>query len=86
MSTKINIRSPFYIKKTGTVAGGTTATLNLRIWTGDEKTGVPSTNTYELSKTGTTDGSNWSAVFEISELVRDYLDVTFTGTPVSQPG
>ena len=84
MSTKINIRSPFYIKKTGTVAGGTTATLNLRIWTGDETTDLPATNTYELSKTGTTDGANWSAVFEISELVRDYLDVTFTGTPVSQ--
>ena len=84
MSTKINIRSPFYIKKTGAVAGGTTATLNLKIWTGDETSDVPGSNTYELSKTGTTDGSNWSAVFEISELVRDYLDVTFTGTPVSQ--
>lgn len=84
MSTKINIRSPFYIKKTGTVAGGTTATLNLRIWTGDETTGLPSTNTYELSKTGTIDGSNWSAVFEISELVRDYLDITFDGIYSSQ--
>lgn len=74
MSTKINIRSPYYI-----TLNESPATLELRVWTGDIST-VPTDPDYTLTK----DAVGGYATFEISELIRDYLDVTFSGTYTSQ--
>jgi len=76
MATDItaNVRSPRYYS----YSGSTTQTLNLKIWTGDVVS-VPSTNTYTLTKEPISN----KAVFEISELIRDYIDQTFTGSYVS---
>ena len=73
MATDItaNVRSPRYYFISGTGS----KTLNLKIWDGDVVS-VPSTNTYTLTK----DAINGQAVFEISDLIRDYIDQTFTGT------
>lgn len=67
---KANVRSPRYYEMTGTGS----KTLNLKIWDGDIIS-TPSTNTYTLTK----DAVGGQAVFEISELVRDYIDQEFTG-------
>ena len=74
MATDItaNVRSPRYYS----ISGAGSKTLNLKIWVGDEATGVPASNTYTLTK----DALDGQAVFEISELVRDYIDQTFTGS------
>ena len=69
--TIANVRSPRYYEMSGTGS----KTLNLKIWVGDIVSPPPS-NTYTLTK----DALNGQAVFEISELVRDYIDQTFTGT------
>jgi len=81
MATKINVRSPFYIKKQRS-SGVTTQTLDLKIWTG-AITPVPSTVNYSLTK-GVTEvpgsgGSFIYSTFEIAELVRDYIDIAFDG-------
>lgn len=68
---KANVRSPRYYEITGTGS----KTLNLKIWDGDIVS-TPSTNTYTLIK----DAVGGQAVFEISELVRDYIDQEFNGT------
>jgi hypothetical protein len=78
MATKINVRSPFYINKvrSGTVS---TSTLNLKIWTG-AKTPVPGTVNYSLTKTEISIGGGFvSAAFEVSELVRDFINISFNG-------
>lgn len=69
--TIANVRSPRYYE----MSGSGSKTLNLKIWVGDGLT-VPTPNTYTLTK----DALNGQAVFEISELVRDYIDQDFTGT------
>ena len=69
--TIANVRSPRYYE----MAGSGSKTLNLKIWVGDGLS-TPPTNTYTLTK----DALNGQAVFEISELVRDYVDQSFTGT------
>lgn len=74
MSTKINVRSPYYI-----TLNESPATLELRVWTGAESP-VPTDPTYELSK----DAVDGYATFEVAELIRDYLDITFDGTYDSQ--
>jgi hypothetical protein len=74
MSTKINIRSPYYV-----TLNESPATLELRVWTG-ESSAVPTNPDYTLTK----DAINGYATFEVSELIRDYLDVTFDGTYTSQ--
>lgn len=68
---KANVRSPRYYEITGTGS----KTLNLKIWTGNV-TPAPGTNTYTLTK----DAVGGQAVFEISELVRDYIEQDFTGS------
>jgi len=68
---KANVRSPRYYEMTGSGS----KTLNLKIWTGDI-TSPPASNTYTLTK----DAVGGQAVFEISELVRDYIEQSFTGT------
>lgn len=67
---KANVRSPRYYEMTGSGS----KTLNLKIWDGDIISPPPS-NTYSLTK----DAVGGQAVFEIGELVRDYIDQTFDG-------
>ena len=69
----INLRSPYY---TSTSEATTAyATLDISIWNGDKNT--PITAQYNLRKSVT--GTSVDVLFEISELVRDYVDVTFDG-------
>lgn len=77
MAKKINVRSPFYINKTSGTSGAN-VTLNLKIWTGAVGS-VPGSATYSLTKPATIqiDVSTWKAVFEIAELIRDYIDTKF---------
>ena len=80
MSTKINVRSPYYIRKTGT--GVTSFTLNLYIWTG-ASTPVPTTAAYTLTKDALPYAAGGAgafyATFEVSELIRDYIEINFNG-------
>lgn len=72
MSTKINVRSPFYIKRTYTsVPTLNYATMELFIYTGEFGTDKPASAQYTVTKTELSDGDY--VVFEISELIRDYL-------------
>jgi hypothetical protein len=81
MASKINVRSPFYIRKLRS-SGVTTQTLDLKIWTG-ASTPVPSTVNYSLTKgvieVPGSGGSFIYSTFEISELVRDYIEIAFDG-------
>jgi hypothetical protein len=72
MSTKINVRSPYYAK---VPTGGTSAALNsvvlsLFVWTG-ETTDIPGTANYTFTKYEIAD-SNY-VVFELSEYIKDFL-------------
>lgn len=75
MATKINIRSPYYIKTTNALL--TSATLSLYVYEGTFTTDKPASAQYTLTKTPI--GSNTYVVFEIAELVRDYITNTFDG-------
>jgi len=67
----INVRSPKYVSiDDGALSY---AVLKLFIWTGASSP-VPPTETYNIRKSGTEE-----VYFEISELIRDYLDTTFDG-------
>ena len=76
---KINIRSPYYV--TYSEAGVSSVRIDLWIYTGTRvQSTYPSTDpTYSLSSNAI-DGS---VSFEISELVRDYVDSNFNGTYTS---
>ena len=63
---QINVRSPFYVEK---ITSEPIIRLNLRIWRGGPILERPTDATYVLEKEST-DGK---AVFEISELVKDYI-------------
>ena len=67
----INVRSPKYVSIDDSSLAY--AVLKLFIWTGASSP-VPSTETYNIRKSGTQ-----IVFFEISELIRDYLDTTFDG-------
>ena len=74
----INLRSPYY---TGTTIATTAyATLDISIWEGSVTT--PVTAQYNLRKSIV--GTSTSVFFEISELVRDYIDITFDGNYTAQ--
>lgn len=75
MATKINLRSPFYIKAQDTDLES--AVLKLYIATGDFTQIGTGDLKYTISKSEL--GSNNYVVFEISELIRDYLDIEFNG-------
>jgi len=80
MATKINVRSPFYIKPSnGSLAS---ATMQLYIYTGVLTTNKPASPQYTITK-NEIDSNNY-VVFEISELVRDYIDIEFDGEYDSQ--
>ena len=71
----INTRSPHFLSVSN--ADLATATLDVEIYTGDETTGYSGTPQYNLSKKIILNTTKIS--FEISELIRDYLDLSFNG-------
>lgn len=79
MATKINVRSPYYVKASN--ASLASATLELFIYTGTFTTDK-GTAKYTITKNEI--GTNNYVVFEIAELVRDYLDIEFDGEYDSQ--
>jgi len=79
VATKINIRSPYYVKvSNGSLAS---ATMELFIYTGTFTTDK-GTAKYTITKNEI--GTNNYVVYEIAELVRDYLDIEFDGEYNSQ--
>jgi len=64
---QINVRSPFYVEKT---TSEPVIQLNLRVWTGGPILERPTSATYTLEK----ESVGGKAIFEISELVRDYIE------------
>jgi len=83
MATKINLRSPFYLKaepQTGTL---TSAQMELYVYTG-ALLSSPTSSELRYTLTNTPLSGNNFVVFEISELVRDYLDIEFDGEYDSQ--
>jgi len=68
MSTKINVRSPYYVKVA--YAGLNYATIYLYVWTGDSSPS-PAEPNYTLTKYRV--GTNNYVVFEISEYIKDFL-------------
>ncbi len=79
MATKINVRSPFYIKANNSSL--VSAKMQLYIYTGSITIDKGSAK-YTITKNAI--DSNTYVVFEISELVRDYLDIEFDGEYDSQ--
>ena len=78
MATKINLRSPYYIKVSDTTL--TSVELKLYIYTGTfTANGSVAAGTLRYTITKKPLGSNAYVVFEVSELVRDYLEVEFNG-------
>ena len=76
MAQIINTRSPFYIKAEN--ASLVTATLQIYIYEGTLQSSPPSSDLkYTISKSELE--NNNQVVFEISELVRDYIDVKYNG-------
>ena len=75
MATKINLRSPFYIKAQDTDLAS--AVLKLYIAEGryDQILGLDPNYTIDKAEIS---GNNY-VVFEISELIRDYLDIEYDG-------
>ena len=71
----INTRSPHYISVA--IADLGVATLTIEVYTGDKTTGFTGVPQYNLSKQVI--GSTAKISFEVSELIRDYLDVSFDG-------
>lgn len=74
----INLRSPYYIGTS--IATTAYATLDISIWQGSSATPVAAQ--YNLSKNVL--AGSIDVFFEISELVRDYLEITFDGDYTSQ--
>lgn len=73
--SNINVRSPYYIT-TGTVTGLNSTSIEIYIYTGARITDRPSTPTYNLEGFAIKN----EVTFEISELVKDYISQTFSGT------
>ena len=70
----INLRSPYF---TGTIQPNASySILGLKIWSGSV-TSVPSTENYNLRKSAV--GTGTEIFFELSELIKDYIDITFNG-------
>ena len=74
---KLYTRSPIFVQS----STGTDAEVGVRIWEGSTSA-VPSTNTYTLNKTH---NSNGKATFEVSDLLSDYIEHSFSGTYDSRP-
>lgn len=79
MQTQINLRSPYYIKVSQT--GLTSVTLSLYIYTGTFTTNANVNDDflrYAITKKPL--GTNTFVVYEVSELIRDYLEIEFNGS------
>ena len=83
MPTRVNVRSPYYIKDVSSSSG--TSSISIYIYQGTLFTSKPSTAQYSLSKPFTQDGSDYYAVYEIAELIRDYITTEFSGTYNNEP-
>lgn len=83
MATKINVRSPFYVKAEPASGTLTSAQMELYIYTGAKLT-TPTSSELRYTITKTPIDSNNYVVYEIAELVRDYLDIEFDGEYDSQ--
>ena len=75
-STIINARSPYYIKYSGQSGTLISVEIEIRIWNG-LKTSPPTDVTYLLNKFPKTEATGNYVVFEISELIRDYLQTEY---------
>jgi len=76
MAQIINTRSPFYIKVSNSTLA--TATLQLYIYEGAKDT-TPDAADLKYTITKSELENNNQVVFEISELIRDYIDVKYDG-------
>ena len=72
MSTIINARSPYFLKYRNATNTLTNVQLDIKIWSG-LKTSVPTTIDYTVSKTPLVAEVGNFVVFEISQLIRDFL-------------
>lgn len=82
MSNILNLRSPFYNRVSEQDLDR--AVLSIYIYSGAYKTTPPETDLkYTIQKSSGVVGND-VVVFEISELVRDYLDITYDGEYDSQ--
>ena len=75
--SKINVRSPYFIYDNSTNGGNALASaiLNVRVYTGNSSTNITGEPQYSIKSTAI----NGSVTFEVSELVRDYIENTFDG-------
>ena len=75
--SKINVRSPYFIYDNSINGGNALASalLYVRIYTGTASTSLSSTPQYTINSTAI----NGSVTFEVSELVRDYIENSFDG-------
>ena len=64
---QINVRSPFYVEQ---ATSEPVIQLNVRVWRGGPILSRPSAATYTLEK----ESVDGYAIFEISELIRDYIE------------
>ena len=71
MSTIINARSPYYIKVEPASGTLSSASMSLYIYSGTLTTDKPASATYTIAKDII--GTNNYVIFEITELIRDYL-------------
>ena len=76
MSTIMNARSPYYLKYRNATNTLLNVTVDIRIWSG-LKSAVPTAATYTISKKPIEEVVGNFVVFEISELVRDYLETEY---------
>ena len=71
----INARSPYFVRTA--ISNIAYATLDIEIYTGNKNTGYTGTPQYSLRKQILPNATGIN--FEISELIRDYLDMRFFG-------
>ena len=71
----INTRSPHYISVA--IANLGVATLTIEVYSGDKTTGFTGTPQYNLSKQVI--GATERISFEVAELIKDYVDISFSG-------
>ena len=80
-TTRIKVRSPYYKKYSH--ADLNYVELDIRIYTGSFTSGLSGTPKYSLKKYEI--ATNNYVVFEVSELIRDYIDTEFDGTYDNEP-
>lgn len=80
-TTRIKVRSPYYKKYSH--ANLNYVELDIHIYTGSFTSGLAGTPKYSLKKYEI--ATNNYVVFEVSELIRDYIDTEFDGTYDNEP-